>query len=120
VKPQAHFEKAERLMATVGMLEPERDWEVIIETCYGIAIHLIAVICQRRLNEHRDTHKGLTDFLDQRGQKDIAVLFRKIDAIRIGRWYGGRKNGEAAKEALSVVNRLKERLKDEDRGQSTG
>lgn len=59
MKVEDHLEKVKRLRTTVESLDTERDFETIIEICYWMTMHLIAILCQRRLNEHRDTHKGL-------------------------------------------------------------
>jgi len=106
-----HIEKAERLEATLKKLDPESDWESIVEIAYGIALNYIAVICERKLNKHIDTHKGLPSFLDDNNMDELSTYFRELDVLRQGRWYGGKHNGETAEMAISIVEKLKNEVK---------
>jgi len=103
VEVKDHLEKVKRLRTTVESLDAERDFETIIEICYGMTMHLIAVLCQRRLGEHRDTHKGLAKYLDDKGQAELSALLREMDLLRVGRWYGRSGDGDAAKRVLDIV-----------------
>jgi hypothetical protein len=108
MKPEAHLEKAKRIEASLDRLNPEEDWEMVVEGAYAAALHRVAWICADRVNEHRDTHKGLVKFLMQHGLREAAVLFQQLDALRMGHWYGGRTDGGAADRALSWLERLRE------------
>lgn len=106
-----HVEKAERLEISLKKLDIERDWESIVEIAYGIALNYIAVICEIKLNKHIDTHKGLPKFLDDNNMKELSTYFRELDVLRQGRWYGGKDNGETAEMAISIVEKLKSKVK---------
>ena len=46
-------------------------------------------------------------FLDENELNKLSTWFRELDALRQGRWYGGKHNGETAKIAISIVEKLK-------------
>jgi len=102
-----HIEKVERLEKTLKKLDIESDWESIVEITYGIALNYIAIICERKLNKHIDTHKGLPKFLDDNNMNELSTYFRELDVLRQGRWYGGKHNGETAEMAISIIEKLK-------------
>ena len=102
-----HIQKAKRLERTIKKLDVENDWESIVEICYGISLNYIAIICEIKLKKHTDTHKGLPKFLDENDLSQLSTWFREIDALRQGRWYGGKHNGETAKIAISIIEKLK-------------
>lgn len=111
MRVKKHLSKAERLEASVKKLDAESDWEAIVELCYGIALNYIAVICEIKLKEHIDTHKGLPSFLDDNHMDELATYFRELDVLRQGRWYGGKHDGETATMAISIVEKLKSEAK---------
>jgi len=101
-----HIQKAKRLESSIQKLDVESDWESIVEICYGIALNYIAIICEIKLKKHTDTHKGLPRFLDENELNKLATWFRELDTLRQGRWYGGKHNGETAKIAISIIEKL--------------
>ncbi|MDP6627248.1 MAG: hypothetical protein QGG50_05045 [Methanopyri archaeon] len=106
--PAEHLKKAMRLEDTItNRLDPERDWELFIEGAYGCALHYIAYITGDRHHEHRDTHEGLSRFLGAHGLETIREAFNTLDLLRQGRWYGKKGNGDAVKEAMTCVRRIK-------------
>jgi hypothetical protein len=106
-----HIEKAERLEETLKKLDLENDWESIVEISYGIALNYIAIICEKKLDKHIDTHKGLPKFLDVNGMDELSTYFRELDILRQGRWYGSKRNGETAQMAISIVEKLRSEAK---------
>ena len=102
-----HIQKAKRLQTSIKKLDVESDWESIVEICYRISLNYIAIICEIKLKKHIDTHKGLPRFLDENELNKLSTWFRELDALRQGRWYGGKHNGETAKIAISIVEKLK-------------
>ncbi|MEW5936346.1 MAG: hypothetical protein AB1665_00815 [Candidatus Thermoplasmatota archaeon] len=104
--PEDHLKKAMRIKTTCEKLDPETDWETIIEDSYGIALHIIAYLSQKRLGVHMDTHKGLTKFLDDHNMRELSALFRELDGLRSGRWYGGKSDGDAARRAKAITQEL--------------
>lgn len=102
-----HLEKAKRLETSLNKLDIETDWESIVEVAYGIALNYIAVICEIKLKKHIDTHKGLPRFLDDNNMNELSTCFRELDVLRQGRWYGGKHNGETAKMAIAIVEKLR-------------
>lgn len=107
MNPEKHREKAERIEATIRNLDPEFEWELIVEGAYGAALNYIAYITETRVRVHRDTHKGLPRFLEEKGFPELAILFRKLELHRQGEWYGGKGNGEASKTVLGILDDIK-------------
>lgn len=110
MEPEGHREKAERLERSVEKLKNEPDFEMIIEGCYVASVHYIALICDRRVRKHLDTHKGLTKFLDENDLGDLAASFRELDLLRTSKYYGGQRNGKSAKEAKRLLAEIKTNL----------
>lgn len=107
MKPEDHLEKARRVEESIRKLDPNRDWEMIVEGAYGAALHYIAYLSERKVGKHQDTHKGLPRFLDENGLPELAKTFRELELLRQSKWYGGRENGGASREALGVLERIK-------------
>lgn len=107
MKPDAHLTKARRIEGSVSKLDPDRDWEVIIEGVYGAALHYIAYLADNKVGKHHETHKGLPTFLDQNNLPKLAETFRALELLRQSRWYGGKENGEVSKKALSILEQIK-------------
>ena len=102
-----HLEKAERLGSLQEKMDPDTEWEIIIETIYGAAMHYIAYFCEKTLGTHLNTHKGLARFLDENDLSKIAVLFRELDMHRQGKWYGAQEDGETVKRVRSILDGIK-------------
>lgn len=105
-----HIDKAKRLQSSIEKLNIESDWEAVVEIAYGISLNYVAIICELLLDEHQDTHKGLAKFLDKNDLSDLATMFRELDILRQGRWYGGKHNGETAKRAINIIRTIKEKM----------
>jgi hypothetical protein len=88
MKSEKHLEKAKRLESIQEKMDPETEWEIIIETIYGASMNYIAYYCEVSLDAHLNTHKGLPRFLDENELSEIATLFRELDMHRQGKWYG--------------------------------
>lgn len=108
MKPESHIEKAQRIEHSTHLLDKEEDWELIVEGLYGAAMNYIAAFCEKKFKEHQDTHKGLIAYLKKHGEYELASLFQELEEIRIGRWYGGKRNGESAGKAKEVIEEIKE------------
>ena len=106
---EKHLEKAKRIEEGQSDLEPERQWEAIVEMVYGAAFNYIANICERELGEHMDTYKGLAKFLDDEGLAEIAIWFRILDQERAGKWYGGQGDGDTVEKVREVLEKIKVR-----------
>ncbi len=104
---EKHLEKAKRIEETIRKLDPEFEWELIVEGAYGAGINYIAYIVETRAGIHKDTHKGLPRFLDEKGYTELATLFRQLELHRQGEWYGGRGDGEASKAVLNILDEIK-------------
>ena len=102
-----HIKKVKRLESSLKKLDVDNDWESIVEICYGISLNFIAIICEKKLNKHIDTHKGLSRFLDENDLNKLSTWFRELDILRQGRWYGGKNNGDTARIAISIIEKLK-------------
>ena len=108
MKAEKHLEKAKRIEESIRKLNPEKEWELIVEGAYGCAINYIAYITETKIREHRDMHKGLARFLDEKGFNKLAMLFRELEIYRQGRWYGNKGNGEVSQRVLDILDKIKE------------
>lgn len=111
---EKHLEKAERIQASIEKLDREKDWELIVEGAYGAAQHYIACICEQKIGRHLETHKGLIKFLRENNLVELSNLFQQIDELRIGRWYGGKINGETSKLAFEILEQIKNMVENEE------
>ena len=112
MKSEDHLQKAERIEKSVESLDKEEDWELIVEGVYGAAQHYISYICEQKLGEHHETHKGLIRYLKEHNLNELANKFQRLDELRIGEWYGNQVNGETVNLALEVLDEIKEMIKD--------
>lgn len=109
-----HLQKAERIRASIEKLDGEEDWELVVEGAYGAAQHYIACICEQKIGEHLETHKGLIKLLRENNLVKLSNLFQQIDELRIGRWYGGKVNGETSKLASEILDKIKDMVENEE------
>ena len=107
MNPDKHLTKASRLDSIQLKLDPDTEWEIIIETIYGAVMHYIAYYCEKILGNHLNSHKGLARFLDENDLSNIAVLFRELDMHRQGKWYGSQENGNTVKRVREILNQIK-------------
>jgi hypothetical protein len=103
-----HLSKAQRQEKSAEKLDPEDDWEAIVEIIYGAMIHYIACICEKRSQSHLDTHKRLANYLTENKMVHLAELFREMDQLRLGRWYGGKEDGETVSRAKEILKEIKD------------
>lgn len=109
MKSKDHLEKAKRIHRSVEKLDPEEDWELVVEGSFGAAIHYIAYISEGKLKEHKESHSGLSQFLDDNGFSELVGKFRSIGLERQKRWYGGQSDGGISGRVLSILNDIAER-----------
>lgn len=107
MKSDKHLEKAHRFDSIQKRMDPDSEWEIIVETVYGAAMNYIAYYCEANLGDHMNTHKGLARFLDENNLDNIAVLFRELDIHRQGKWYGAQGDGETVKRVRKILNGIK-------------
>lgn len=117
MKVEDHLQKARRVHETVKKLDPEEDWELVVEGVYGAAIQYIAYISQRKIGEHKESHRGLPKFLEDNGLSEIAEKFRVIDLQRQKHWYGGQSDGDVSERVLSILGFLDETASSLERGE---
>jgi len=110
MKRRDHGEKAVRLRRSLEKLDAKVDYEMVIETCFAAAVQRLACITETRRQIHRDSHKGLAQFLEEADLADLAVLFRELDSLRTSRFYGGQKDGGAPRRALEVLDEIETHL----------
>ena len=103
----SHLEKAKRLDSLQQKMNPDSEWEIIIETIYGAVMHYIAYFCENTKGNHLNSHKGLAKFLDENQLGKIAVLFRELDMHRQGKWYGAQENGDTVKRVRVILSEIK-------------
>ena len=104
---EKHLEKAKRLDSLQKKMDPETEWEIIVETAYGAAMNYISYLCEKKLGDHLNTHKGLARFLDEKNLSKIAVLFRELTIHRQGKWYGAQGNGETVKRVRAILDGIR-------------
>jgi hypothetical protein len=107
MKSETHLEKAKRLDSIQDKMDPELEWEIIVETIYGASMNYIAHYCEENLGNHLNSHKGLARFLDENNLGNIATLFRELYIHRQGKWYGAQGNGETVKRVRAILNGIK-------------
>ena len=107
MKSEKHLEKARRLDSIQERMDPDVEWEIIVETAYGAAMNYIAYYCEKQFGTHLNTHKGLARFLDDNNLARIAVLFRELDIHRQGKWYGAQGNGDTVKRVRVILKGIK-------------
>jgi hypothetical protein len=97
----------ERSIQVLATDSAESHVATIVETAYGAAQHYIAYGMQRHTGRHVDGHVGLIRALNAAGLTSIAVLFDRLDRLRVGHWYGAQGNGAATREALELLEQIK-------------
>ena len=107
MKAEKHLEKAKRLDSLQKKMDPDTEWEIIVEIVYGAAMNYISYLCEEKVGDHLNTHKGLARFLDENNLNNIAVLFRELDIHRQGKWYGAQGNGETVKRVRAILDGIK-------------
>ena len=101
MKKEDHLEKAERIERSTKNLDKEKDWELIVEGIYGAAQHYIACICDVKLGEHHETHKGLIKYLKEHNLTELANKYPQIVNLTT------EVNGETIDLALGVLKEIK-------------
>lgn len=107
-----HLRKATEMQDTIQFLtsdpQKERHVAAIVETVYGAAQHLVAYALQTRHGSHLDTHAGMIRLLREQGYGEIADLFGELDTLRMGRWYGGKGNGQVIARCQTILAQIHE------------
>ncbi|MBI5681264.1 MAG: hypothetical protein HZC47_10250 [Methanobacterium sp.] len=105
MKAESHIKRAENIKKSIDLLiSEEGDVGSIVELVYGCSMHYLSYGCEKRFGTHKDIHTGLQKFLRERNEEDMAIAFGELDTIRMGRWYGGKGNGETISKVLEVLN----------------
>jgi hypothetical protein len=111
MKPEGHrarAEEIERSVRTLISLDAEAHVATIVEGAYGAVQQYIAYGMQRHVGHHVDGHVGLIRALNAAGITDMAVLVDQAEKLRAGHWYGGQGNGTSAREALQILDEVKQ------------
>lgn len=107
MKIEKHLEKAKRLDSIQQKMDPQQEWEMIVEAVYGSAMNYIAYFCEKNLGNHQNTHKGLARFLDENDLGNIAALFRELDIHRQGKWYGAQGDGDTVRRVRTILDGIR-------------
>jgi len=108
---EGHKAKAEEIKNSLEKLLPDEKGVhvvAIVELTYGILQHLISYGMEQKYGRHLNTHVGLCKELRGLGEERIADIFESIDSYRVGRWYGGKGNGDIVKKCIEFINEIKE------------
>ncbi|MCK4422410.1 hypothetical protein KAW48_11520 [candidate division WOR-3 bacterium] len=111
---EGHKERAEEIKKSLEKLLPDEKGAhvvAIVELSYGIMQHLIAFGMERKYGRHLDTHVGLCRELRSIDEERVAGVFEAMDTFRVGRWYGGKGNGEIVKKCLEYISEVEEWVK---------
>lgn len=106
MRPSEHRAKADRLRGSLAKLDDRADYEMVIDVCFATAVQYLACIAQTRRGRHHDSHKGLARFLEDAELRDLIEPFRELDSLRTSRFYGGQKDGRAARRAREVLDAI--------------
>lgn len=107
-KPEDHIEKAREIERSIHKLNKETDWALIVEGTYNASFQYIAYYCEMKYHRHNDTHTKIIGFLNDLEENEMGALFSELSILRVGRWYGSKKNGDSAKQSLKILERIKE------------
>lgn len=91
-----HRQAAAQLRESRARLDRVPDIRLSTEASFGIAHHLTAAGAQRKHGVHREEHQGLSRWLRDRQEAEMAARIDELEQMRIGRWYGRQENGHAA------------------------
>jgi hypothetical protein len=80
----------------IALDPPNSNIRLYAEAAHGRAFHLLCAGADRRFGVHRDHHDGMSRWLRDRGEEDMAELLTELEAIRTGRSYGRKGNGDTA------------------------
>ena len=116
MKMENHMEKAERMLKSISKLNPEEDYELIIEAYLLTAAHFINAAMHKigTLPEDRDIkHNKLEGFLKKENalktkSKEASDLILSLENLRPSHVYGRGKNGETEKKAREAFEKIKE------------
>jgi len=108
MKPEGHLKKAKEIEESLKKLDPKTDGALIIEGVYNTALQYIAFYCHNKHGTHMDIHSNLPRFLMTKGEDELSSLSNDLTTLRMGRWYGGKTNGESVKQAMKTLARIKE------------
>jgi len=104
---EIHLEKAKRLENGAKKLDINDDSELIIESVYCAAHDYIAYGLESKYKEHSDKHNDDFKFLRKHNDFEIFAFFQTLEGLRVGDFYGTKKNGERVKEALLLLEKIK-------------
>ena len=107
MRSEKHLEKAKRLDSIQKKMDPDTEWEIIVETVYGAAMNYISYFCEESIGDHLNTHKGLARFLDENNLGELAALFRELDIHRQGKWYGAQGNDGTVKRVRAILDGIR-------------
>jgi hypothetical protein len=114
MRGEKHLQNARELEASIqelAKLDPDEHIRLIVEGAFGAAHHYIAYGCDSKHGVHSDKHEGVSAMLRRLGHERISETFERLDTIRHGRFYGGKRNGEIVEEILRLLEQIKGWLK---------
>jgi hypothetical protein len=104
-----HVRAADELRISMAALHPPHsNIRLYAEGAHGRAFHLLCAGADRRFGVHRDHHDGMSRWLRERGEEEMAELLIELEAIRTGRWYGRKGNGDTVERIDNLLAKAAE------------
>lgn len=116
MKIEFHLDKIRRFQATIKKLDYKDDYETLIEDYMLAAAHFINAGMHKLniLKQDKDIkHNQLFGFLKRERALDedsekAAELIQQLEQLRPSHVYGKGENGETARKAEEIFNKIKE------------
>jgi hypothetical protein len=112
MKADTHFEVGGNLDADQSVLDPAKNWRLIVEGCYMAAHHYLLAGAEWRGVSHPQNHAHAANagILRKAGAPaEVQNAWQHLDYdLRPGRVYGRQLNGTASAEARDALKLIKD------------
>lgn len=106
MKPEAHRQRAQEVLASRAKLRDETDVALYVNATFHIAHQTLAAYLLETFDEHHDKHQTIPGALRRRQLFAAAAAFQGLETLRAGRWYGARANGETMHRADELLKTI--------------
>lgn len=116
MKTEHHLRKLERFEATLRKLDYNEDYETMIEDFLLAAAHIInaSMHTLQTVPQDKDIKHNQLAGVVQRDQalgeksEEVAAIVQQLEQLRPSHVYGKGENGNTAKKAEEIFNKIKE------------